>query len=65
MQEVSAPLPFDGPGRMSARTALIHEAQQLRRKADGLEELARQLPDGLPLSADEALWLLVCDATRR
>lgn len=50
--------------RMSARDALTAEASRLRRKVNELEALARQIPDGWPSSADEALWQLVMDQRR-
>lgn len=48
--------------RTSGRMYLLETAARLRRKADGLEALASQIPEGWPHSADEALWQLVSDA---
>lgn len=46
------------PGRLTGKEALLIQVDHLRRQADRLERLAKEVGE-LSLSADEALWQLV------
>jgi hypothetical protein len=48
--------------RENARSMIRRRISELRRKADGLEELLAQIPANLHPSADEALWQLAMNS---
>lgn len=57
--------PNDQCHRETAKGVLLNYANRLREKADGLEALAKVIPnnlDGIDFMADEALWQLVVTA---
>lgn len=53
-----------GAMRMSAKGALLEEAERLRNKAELYEALAKELDGKLSESAELALWSLAMKATK-